>query len=409
MNQLIQLKKAAPVCLVVLVLTCFGLPSSVRAVSPPPDGGYPGNNTAEGDGALLLLTTGGKNTADGFRALFANTTGSDNTASGAAALFRNTTGGDNTANGFSALSQNTTGGNNTATGSGALEFNTAGSNNTANGFKALFSNSTGVFNTASGAFALFSNTTGTNNTANGFGALFNNTTGINNTAVGFSALASNTTGHDNIALGANAGANLTTEILNIDIGNPGVAGDSDTIRIGTPNIGAQATYISGIRGQTTAFNDAIPVLIDSNHQLGTMNSSRRFKTDIKRIDKASECVLGLNPVTFRYKVHKNITPQFGLIAEEVAKVNPDLVIYDADGKPYTVRYDAVNAMLLNEFLKEHRRVQELEATVAQQRKHSEATAECQQKQIDALTAGLQKVSAQLELSKPAPQTARNAD
>ncbi len=329
---------------IAFTLICFALSQRAQCVVPPPPGGYPNFTTAAGDHALQALTLGLGNTALGTFSLFSVTTGNFNTAVGA----------------------------------GALDLNTADSN------------------TATGAAALLFNTTGTENTANGAFALLNNSTGASNTANGFNALASNTTGHDNIALGANAGSNLTTEIFNIDIGNPGVAGDSDTIRIGTPNIGAQATYISGIRGQTTAFNDAIPVLIDSDHQLGTMNSSRRFKTDIKRIDKASECVLGLNPVTFRYKVHKDTTPQFGLIAEEVAKVNPDLVIYDADGKPYSVRYEAVNAMLLNEFLKEHRTVQEQGATIARQ-----------QKQIEALSAGLQKVSAQLEASKSAPQVVNN--
>jgi hypothetical protein len=187
-----------------------------------------------------------------------------------------------------------------------------------------------------------------------------------------------------------------------------LAGGNVTTAHGVICIGANVTdtcFIGNIRGTTTQNNDAIPVLIDSAGQLGTASSSRRYKTDIKPMDKASESILALKPVSFRYKVHKDITPQFGLIAEQVAEINPNLVIYDADGKPYTVRYDAVNAMLLNEFLKEHRRVQELEATVAQQRKDSEATAVRQQKQIDALTAGLQKVSAQLEASRSAPQVA----
>jgi trimeric autotransporter adhesin len=451
MNPLIQLKKAAAVFLIALVLNCFGLPSSVQAVSPPPDGGYPGNNTAEGDGALLLLTTGGKNTASGFRALFANTTGSDNTASGAAALFANTTGGDNTANGFSALSQNTTGGNNTATGSSALEFNTTGSDNTANGFKALFSNSTGVFNTASGAFALFSNTTGTNNTANGsgalpsnttgasntangafallgnttggnntansayalfsnttgtnntangFGALFNNTTGTNNTTTGVDSLSNNITGGGNVALGFEAGNNQTIGSNNVYIGAGinGVAGESN------------ACYVASIFGQTSA--SGIPVLINSSNKLGTTTSSKRFKDDIKPMDKASSALFSLKPVSFRYK--KEIDPagtsQLGLVAEDVEKVNPDLVVRDKEGKPYSVRYDQVNAMLLNEFLKEHKTVQEQADTISIVKANSarqEATIVRLEKQIEALTAGLQNVSAQLELSKPTPQTVLN--
>jgi hypothetical protein len=131
-----------------------------------------------------------------------------------------------------------------------------------------------------------------------------------------------------------------------------------------------------------------------------MSSSRRYKTDIKPIDKASESILALKPVSFRYKVHKDTTPNFGLVAEDVAKVNPDLVIYDADRKPYTVRYDAVNAMLLNEFLKEHRKVEELE-------KDLRSMIALQQKRIEMLTAGLQKVSAQLATTKPAAQVAEN--
>jgi hypothetical protein len=151
---------------------------------------------------------------------------------------------------------------------------------------------------------------------------------------------------------------------------------------------------------TTINNDAIPVRIDSAGQLGTESSSRRYKTHIKRIEKASESILSLKPVSFRYKIHKDSTPNFGLIAEEVARVNPDLVIFGSDGKPYTIRYDAVNAILLNEFLKEHHRVENQESRMQRQ----EATIAQQQKQIEALTAGLQRVSAELELGKSAPQT-----
>src|SRR5204862_3571943 len=181
----------------------------------------------------------------------------------------------------------------------------------------------------------------------------------------------------------------------IDIGNSGVAGESNTMRIGRAANQTRA-FIAGIRGVTTANANAVPVVIDSAGQLGTVSSSRRFKNEIKPMDQTSEAILGLEPVTFHYKSDSTGTAQFGLIAEEVAKVNPDLVVRDENGEIYSVRYEAVNAMLLNEFLKEHRKNEEQEATIARQ-----------QKQIEALTAGLQKVSAQLEVNKPAPQIVDN--
>jgi Chaperone of endosialidase len=383
--------------LIPLVLVCFGLSPAPDAfgVNPPPDGGYPGNNTAEGDDALFSLTTGTENTALGFGALYSNTTGDSNTATGSQALLSNTTGIRNTANGFAALINNTTGGRNTATGRGALANNTTGSFNTADGHNALFSNSTGIQNTATGSFALIFSTTGNDNTAIGYFALWNNTTGNSNTASGFNALRENTTGNSNIGLGNFAGSNLTTGDNNIDIGNVGVAGEANTIRIGT--LGTQtATYMAGIMGKTVP--RGTPVFINANGQLGTGASSARFKTEIKPMDKASEAILALKPVTFQYKkdLDPDGIPQFGLVAEEVEKVNPDLVARDNEGKVYTVRYEAVNAMLLNEFLKEHRKNEEQEATIASLRK-----------QIEALATGLQKVSAQLEVSKSAPQTASN--
>jgi hypothetical protein len=393
MHPLIQLKKATSVFLIVLLLACFALPQRARAVSPAPDGGYAGGNTAEGASALFSLTTGGFNAAVGWFSLYNNTTGSNNTAIGAGTLFANT-GEQNTGTGAAALFHNT-GNFNTANGAFALVNNTTGGGNTANGASALFSNTVGQSNTANGGSALRSNTTGTSNTANGATALLSNTTGNENTANGAFALVDNTTGSGNTALGDAAGINHVTGDNNLYIGNEGVDGEGNTIRIGSGGLHTK-TFIAAIRGVTTGVNDAIPVLIDSAGQLGTTSSSRRFKTDIKPMDKASKSILALKPVSFRYKVHKDTTPQFGLIAEEVAEVNPDLVIYDADGKPYTVRYEAVNAMLLNEFLKEHRAVQEQGAIIARQ-----------QKQIEALTEGLQKVSAQLELSKPAAQTVLN--
>jgi len=424
-----------------LALCCFALSPAARADDDDRGNG----NTAEGSGALASLTTGSANTANGYVALYDNTTGrfntatgfqallrnngNNNTANGANALFNNTTGSDNTANGFHALFSNTTGPNNTATGHNALYSNNAGADNTATGNGALYSNTTGYFNTANGFRALYSNTAGINNTANGFQALFSNTTGHDNTAIGLNALNSNTTGSSNIALGVAAGDSLTTGSNNIDIGNlfEGGAGESDTIRIG--RVGTQtATFIAGIDGATVA--SGVGVIIDSNGHLGTVVSSERFKDQIKPMDKASEVILALKPVTFRYKheLDPEGIPQFGLVAEQVEKVNPNLVARDSEGKVYTVRYEAVNAMLLNEFLKEHRKVEEQEvsitelktavakqeATTARQQKDFQSTIAQQQKGMEALTASLKeqalqirKVSDQLELSKATPQMAGN--
>src|ERR1700680_4460564 len=372
-----------------LAFCCFALSPAPKAfgVSPKPDGGYPGANTAEGDGALPSLSSGMHNTALGDHTLSSNTTGTENTATGNEALYSNTTGGGNTANGVQALYSNTTGLTNTANGDGALYSNTTGNFNTANGAAALGSNTTGNFNTASGVTALDRNTTGSGNTASGVGALY-----------------INTTGSVDIALGNHAGDLLTTGDNNIDIGNEGVAGEANTIRIGTSQT---ATYVAGISMASVGGNN-LPVVVDNNGQLGTMSSSRRFKKEIKPMDQTSQAILALKPVTFHYKSDTKSTPQFGLIAEEVADVNPDLVVRDAKGEIYTVRYDAVNAMLLNEFLKEHRKMQEQEATITQLK----STVAQQQKGMEVLAATLktqasqiQKVSAQVEFSKSAPQMA----
>jgi uncharacterized coiled-coil protein SlyX len=277
---------------------------------------------------------------------------------------------------------------------------------TAIGFQALFSNTTGEWNTAIGANVLPVNTTGSFNTAVGTIALFNNTTGNNNTAVGSEALRGNNSGNNNIALGNSAGSNLITGSDNIDIGNVGVAGESGVIRIGTEGTHT-ATYIAGINEAPLVHGAAVAVGITPDGQLGVRASSARFKESVKPMDKASEAIFSLQPVTFRYKKDPAALPQFGLVAEEVAKVNPDLVARDVEGKPFTVRYDEINAMLLNEFLKEHRKNEQQEATIAQLNStvaKQEATAAHQQKQIEALTATVQKVSAQVEMSRPAPQT-----
>jgi len=408
----------------VLTFACIALGPTAQAIVPAPDGGYPGGNTAEGQSALLSLTTGGFNTAVGFLSLGSGTTNSFNTAIGAGALLANTA-NQNTATGAGALLSNTTGVNNTANGAFALFSNTTGGANTANGLQALFSNTTGYLNVADGAQALAANTTGHDNTATGFDALGLNTTGFNNTAngdralelntaggnntaSGFGALSQNTIGNGNIGLGINGGAALTTGDNNIDIANVGVAGESNTIRVGT---GQTATYIAGISGVNQGTAAAV-FINTTTGQLGTAppSSSRRFKKEMKPMDKASEAIMALKPVTFHYKSDKTGTPQFGLIAEEVAEVNPDLVVRDENGEIYTVRYDAVNAMLLNEFLKEHwafvkeqRKVEAQEATITQLKQDFQSKLAEQQRQIKALTSGLEKVNNQLELNKPAPQ------
>ncbi|HZR06476.1 MAG TPA: tail fiber domain-containing protein [Candidatus Udaeobacter sp.] len=420
-----------------------------QAVSPAPDGGYPGFNTAEGQNALKSLATGVgdtaigwfslwsntdgsfntavgagtllfnvgnqstgegiKNTSTGAGALLSNITGSDNTANGAFALFNNTTGYENTANGSRALYSNTVGTWNTAVGCAALQSNTEGSQNTATGLIALSNNTTGGLNTATGYGALSFNTVGNFNTANGVFALEANTgsnntaignealrnyvsgdrntavgsralwstegSGIDNTAVGYNALNGITSGNGNIAIGLEAGSNVTTANNVICIGSDGANLD-------------QSCFIGNIRDVATQFGDAIPVVIDSVGQLGTASSSRRFKKEIKPMDRASESILALKPVTFQYKSDTKGIAQFGLIAEEVAEVNPNLVVRDKEGKPYTVRYDQVNAMLLNEFLKAHRKVEELEKGMAT------LTA-----QLKGQAAQIQKISAQIRMSE----------
>jgi hypothetical protein len=390
--------------LIPFLFASFALPPEARAVCQQ-GCDTSSNNTFLGDDALINNTTGVDNTAVGFNALVTNTTGRQNTATGVGALQLNTTGSENTANGDGALSlntdghfntatgsnalfSNTTGTGNTATGQDALESNTTGSSNTATGSGALLSNSVGINNTATGSEALNGNTTGVNNTATGFNTLVSNTTGNSNSASGMFALRFNTTGSHNIALGFGAGSNITTESNNIDIGSNGIIGESNTIRIGK-NGTHTTTRIAGISGAIVP--TGVTVIVDSTGHLGTTTSSARYKEAIKPMATASETLHALEPVTFRYK--KELDPeniaQFGLVAEQVEKLNPDLVARDEQGKPYTVRYDAVNAMLLNEFLKEHQTVQELK------------------KQVAELTAGLQNVSTQLEQNKMASRVAAN--
>ena len=344
------------------------------------------NNTAIGDVALFANTTGSNNSAIGYAALNSNA-GNDNTATGFGALFNNKAGSRNVAIGSSTLNSNEAGSDNTATGVNALHDNTA-NYNTAMGYQALESNTTGSNNTASGLNALNKNVTGSFNAASGAYALYNDTAGYN-TADGYQALYKNTVGSHNIALGYNAGYNLTTGSNNIEIGNPGLAGELNTIRIGA--VRAQTnTYIAGIIGVTVP--GGVGVIIDANGHLGTVTSSKRFKDNVRPMDKESEAVLSLRPVAFRYKHELDPAdiPQFGLVAEEVAKVNPDLVARDEEGKPYTVRYEAVNAMLLNEFLKAHRQLGEQQAEI-----------EGLKTALKEQAAKIQKVTARLETNNPA--------
>lgn len=356
-----------------VAIICGGLAGSVLAVTPPPDGGYPGQNTAEGEDALFSLTTGENNTAVGYHALYSITDSSENTAIGWEALMSETN-GPNTAVGSYVLANNTTGYNNTAVGGlysnttghdntsfgNALGFNTTGSFNTAIGHAAL-SNDNGDSNCAFGETAMGYLATGSQNVAIGESAL---TDGKDqNVAVGYQALEESTSSH-NIGIGAQAGLNLKGGAGNIMIGNTGSKNDVNRIRIGDVQV---ATYIAGISGKTVA--DGVTVLIGPDGQLGTLNSSARYKDQIEPMGGSSEVILGLQPVRFHYKPEFDPAgiPQFGLVAEQVEETAPELVARDTTGKAYSVRYEAVNAMLLNEFQKEHRNAQARGAIIQEQK------------------------------------------
>ena len=447
------------------VLAILAFSSIAQAVSPAPDGGYPGGNTAEGQSALqsltngvyntavglfslesnatgnfntavgagtLFATTADENTAVGAGALFSNTTGEANAANGTFALFNNTDGSNNTANGPEALFTNTTGRSNTATGAQALFFNdgdpdneeasfnsafgngalfdnTTGEANSAVGSRALVANDTGSFNTAIGDEALFNNIDGNNNTGVGLSALANNTSGFANTSIGSQALINCNTGSGNTGLGAQSGFNVTTASNVICIGN--IGGDNTDNSCFIANTYSNVQPVIGI--------DPDYVTIDSNGRLGRSNlngSSRRFKHDIQPMDKASEAIFGLKPVSFRYNKGYDAAERiaFGLIAEEVAEVDPDLVGRNKKGEPESVRYEQINAMLLNEFLKEHQKVQHLEVVVAQQRNDFEVTIADLKKQLERVVAHsegqgkkIQKVNARVELNRAAPRTVAN--
>ena len=384
-----------------LALGEFGLCPIARAVVPAPDGGYPGGNTAEGQNALLSLTTGGFNTAVGYFSLRSDTTGSFNTAVGAATLFVNN-GDNNTATGVGALFSNTAS-NNTANGAFALFSNTQGIRNNAFGDSALKSHQTGDANNAVGTEALVSDQGGFSNNALGDAALFLNVTGNTNTAVGESALFS-TTGNANTALGSLAGGNATTGSGNVYIGASmlGAAGESNQTYIRNVN----TTSVSGGNTDTVTVNLTTGLL-------GHLTSSRRHKEDIKPMDNASEALYRLKPVTFHYKkeIDRNQVLDYGLIAEDVAEIDSNLAVCNRDGQVESVRHNAINAMLLNEFLKEHRKVGKLEAEIARQRKDFQTAVANQQQEIERLAATvkeqaalIQQVSAQIQLNRLAAGT-----
>ena len=300
-------------------------------------------NTNTGAGGNFFVGPAGNSTMTGY----------NNTGAGLHALNNNLGGIANTAVGLNALLSNATGANNTGNGAYALQANIGGNNNTASGEQALYANTNGANNTASGINALYTNTSGSDNTAAGAYALQANTSGFGNTAVGHNALYANSIGSNNIALGFQAGQAVTGS-SNIDIGNTGFSSDANFIRIGS---GQSQAYIAGIAGTTVA--SGVAVYVNPSGQLGVLTSSAKFKQDIKPMNDASDVLLSLHPVTFKYRPAFDVQgiPQFGLIAEEVEKVDADLVAHDDHGGIFTVRYEAVNAMLLNEFLKQHRQVE----------------------------------------------------
>jgi trimeric autotransporter adhesin len=354
---------------ITLMLVCLSVfEPNAKAVSPPPDGGYPGGNTAEGQGALLSRTTGTYNTALGLYSLLSLTTGQFNTGVGAGTLLGNTAD------------------ENTAIGAGALFSNTTASGNTADGAFALFS-SAGLSNTAVGDRALLLNTIGCFNTAVGQAAMLNNTTGSSNIAIGVQALGNNDTGSSNIAIGNVAGTGVSTATNVICIGQVSGA-DVDS-----------RTYIANIAGTTVSGGGTDSVTIDLTTGLvGHLSSSRRYKENIQPMDNASETLYRLKPVTYRFKkeIDAAQSVDYGLIAEEVAEIDPNLAIRDAKGQIESVRYMAVNAMLLNEFLKEHAKVQKLEAAL-----------EAVNERLKEQEARIDKVSGQIEFNNSAPQVVVN--
>jgi hypothetical protein len=321
-----------------------------------------GRNTAAGSEALQNDTTGYQNAAFGVAALSSNTTGIDNTACGPFALGANLTGDLNTASGYEALQQNTAGSDNTAYGDSALTSNLTGNNNTASGAAALGLNVTGNNNTASGFNALLDNTAGNYNTAVGSTAMYSNETGTDNTAIGHNALGTNHGGSNNVAVGFNAGYNVRGGNYNIEIGNVGTANDVGTIRIGTSNHQSSA-YIAGIANSQVAGG---AVYITAAGQLGVLASSERYKSAVAPMGATTGRLKELRPVTFRLKSDPKAGRQYGLIAEEVAKVYPELVIRGDKGQVEGVRYEELTPMLLNELQQQQRRLADQQGLLAEQ-------------------------------------------
>jgi Chaperone of endosialidase len=382
MSSLTQLKQLTPQFVIAIVFASFAHLPTAQAVVPPPDGGYPSFTTAEGHNALFHLTTGIANTAVGWSSLFSDTDGSFNTAVGAGTLL------------FTDGAQSGAGSYNTANGAGALLFNTNGRSNTATGAAALVSNLSGSFNVADGDTALQNNTTGGFNTAVGSGALNLNTTSNDNTAVGAGALGTSS-GGNNTAVGRQAGLVAGEGSNNVYIGSDmvGVADELNHTYIRNIN----TTSVSGMGTDTVTINLTTGLL-------GHATSSRRYKHDIKAMEDSSAALYQLKPVTFRYneEIDHSQSLDYGLIAEDVAQVDPNLSVCDRNGKVESVRYTAINAMLLNEFLKEHnaflqeqKKVRKLEAALA--------TVNERLKEQDAK---IEKVTAGIVTNTTAPQVVR---
>ena len=375
------------------ILANFAFLEGAQAVLPPPDGCYPNFTTAEGCNALKALTTGMGNIGIGSYSLYSNTTGNFNTGIGTVTLALNNAD------------------NNTAVGTRAMLLNTDGSDNTAVGANTLLHNDTGSFNNAFGSSALLNNVSGFFNNAHGRNAIINNQSGSENNAFGDLALESVTTGSSNTAIGDDAGRFIVNGTGNVCIGDEAGTGlgasVNNCIAIGAPGAGPFATFdntcfIGNIFGENVSDpGSQVPVYVDQFNVVGIFSSSsRRLKHDIKPMDRASETIYQFKPVTFKYNSDWKRTPQYGLIAEEVAEVDPKLVVRGRDGEIMAVHYEQINNMLLNEFLKEHKKVEELQATVAQQQKGMEILAA----QLKEQAAQIQYVSAQIKVNKPVPRT-----
>ena len=381
---------------ILIALGCFALLQRAQGVLPAPDGCYPGFTTAEGCNALKSLTSGAGNTGVGWYSLSSDTTHSYNTGVGAGALFLNNA-DSNTAVGTAAMLLNSSGTRNVANGTDALVYNDSGNYNDAVGAFALFNNINGFSNNAFGDSALVENIHGFANTAIGDSALLSNDAtgnglGNYNTAVGGQALFSNTDGTANTAVGFQAGSSATTGDGNVYVGAgmSGVAGESNH------------TYLRNINTTSVSGGGTDTVTVDlTTGLLGHLTSSRRYKEDIKPMDKASEALFALRPVTYHYKkeIDAPQSPAFGLIAEDVARVNPGLVARNAQGQPESVHYEMVNAMLLNEFLKEHKKVEEQEATIAQLKEKLQILVA----HVQERDSKIQRVNDRVETNKTAPQ------